>query len=249
VPVISYYIVFGFIYCAYLFRIGFLFFVAETCMFWCLCWGLAGRKFFIPILWLLAVPTVVVNEWFKDYTGKAVEHIPPLDWISKEIGDPPVVWAVIFNVTLLRLISYGYDRHWAILAYREKGTAALLPEDQKKEVNLTLRGRMETHQPLERYSMVYFLGYVFYTPLFIPGPITCYNAWISQIFIPQNSYTPRQIAVYCARAVGGFFALEVWMYTMYPSALATNVGNKELLDGLSAPLFAMYAIGSLFFIW
>ena len=57
------------------------------------------------------------------------------------------------------------------------------PNAKPSEESFTLRKRQEIHQPLQNYNFIYYYAYLLYPPLYISGPVTTYNAWISQVII------------------------------------------------------------------
>jgi len=84
---------------------------------------------------------------------------------------------------MLKLISFGIDYHWSIT---DKATIQI---EKHKETcyectksNNCLKLRQDAHAV--DYSLTSFIGYCFYLPLYLAGPILSYNAWISQVKSP-----------------------------------------------------------------
>ena len=56
---------------------------------------------------------------------------------------------------------------------------------------------MQEHS--DDYSLRSFIAYVFYFPLYLAGPTTTYNAWISQVKQPQSLISFQYILQYSLR--------------------------------------------------
>jgi hypothetical protein len=70
------------------------------------------------ILWSINLLTLYINEVyhginFLDFTPSFLEFIfKPL---QESRNDALVPWHSIFNMTILRMISFGMDKYWAIM--------------------------------------------------------------------------------------------------------------------------------------
>lgn len=53
--------------------------------------------------------------------------------------------------------------------------------------------RVLVHRPLEEYSLLHCLGYVFYAPLYLAGPTLTFNAYVSQASTELGS---REVVLY-----------------------------------------------------
>ncbi|KAH9733768.1 MBOAT (Membrane bound O-acyl transferase) family protein [Citrus sinensis] len=70
------------------------------------------------------------------------------------------------------MISFGYDYHWA-----QQGS-----HFDHEERNIS-----------ENYTFAMYLCYLVYAPLYISGPIISFNAFASQLEVPQNNYLRRDV--------------------------------------------------------
>lgn len=93
------------------------------------------------------------------------------------------------------------------------------------------------------------MAYLLYAPLYVAGPITCFNAWISQIYVPQNTHTRKDKLTYFFRLVGAYICLEIWMRTQFSKALCTLESNSGLFSSFSFIEICLVSFGLLVMIW
>ncbi|KYQ90287.1 membrane bound O-acyl transferase family protein [Tieghemostelium lacteum] len=114
-------------------------------------------------------------------------------------------WQTYFKVSMLRFISYNNDYYWMSI----------------KRPVVDLKGKnpyfqaQEKHQPPEHYSLLHYLSYSFYIPLYIAGPIASFNAFISQIYQPQTTYSLRDLVKGSIKILLVFLGLEIWLHYLY----------------------------------
>lgn len=81
-------------------------------------------------------------------------------------------WYVNFNMTLLRMLSFGMDYHWSLGA--EKGTGYREDPDNVKH-------RIEAPRKHDDYNFINYLTYCLYIPLYLAGPIITFNDFHCQV--------------------------------------------------------------------
>lgn len=134
---------------------------------------------------------------------------------------------------MLKAVSFCMDYHWSKLnrpvecpdKHREKC-------GECSEKALCLRYRSEAHAT--DYSLSAFTAYFFYCPLYLAGPTTTYNAWISQVQVPQQTYGPKRLFIYILRFLSVLLLLECFIHCVYMPAIAKNPRNRHLWAGFSA---------------
>lgn len=72
-------------------------------------------KFFAPILWTFVILNLYLNEITNGFDLEKVFNPWGLGhWFDISKNDDSLVrWNVIFNMTILRVVSYGFDKRWA----------------------------------------------------------------------------------------------------------------------------------------
>ncbi|XAO24989.1 hypothetical protein I312_103798 [Cryptococcus bacillisporus CA1280] len=82
-------------------------------------------------------------------------------------------WHVSFNITMMRLVSFGLDYLW-----RE-------PSDNTSPLT-EYRKRVQTSAAEQDYSFINFMAYCLYPPLYIAGPIMTFNDFLWQLRSPTS---------------------------------------------------------------
>uniref|UniRef100_A0A803LQ12 Uncharacterized protein n=1 Tax=Chenopodium quinoa TaxID=63459 RepID=A0A803LQ12_CHEQI len=144
-------------------------------------------------------------------------------WVKLEKVDTRHLVAI---AVALRMISFGCDYHWAQKDSRFDQEERSLEED--------------------KYSYIIYLCYLLYAPLYIAGPIISFNAFASQIDRPQNTYLPKDVALYGLTWAFSLCLVELITHFFYYNAFATSGLWKQLsaldvfiigygLNGIEAP--------------
>jgi D-alanyl-lipoteichoic acid acyltransferase DltB (MBOAT superfamily) len=154
-------------------------------------------------------------------------------------------WHVNFNITMLRLISYGMDYHWAVQqqpsAHRLSSTPASLvhvsPPTGYKE-------RVKTSLPLHEYSLINFFTYAVYPALYIAGPIMSFNDFTWQIKRPSAT-PPRALFSYALRFLACILTMEVVLHYMYVVAIK----DAGAWEGDTPAELSMIGLWNLIVVW
>ena len=167
-----------------------------------------------------------------------------------------------YRIQILRQISFGVDCIWADgtlqglrRAARDRGpalfelqpTASIQDREEKDYKFRSQVGGAEAPSGFAgggtgRWGSVWeYLGYMFYPPLYLTGPIMSYNAFQSYRTWPQKVYSARDLLGYGAFVFGLCGVLEVWNHIIFASLFTTNemwqwknapglgIGSKEIM--------------------
>lgn len=81
------------------------------------------KKYIVPATWIFAVGTLFANEIFNGYPYAKIEKFlmpwtseSKLSWGSWLDGYSGIMprWAILFNLTVLRLVSFNIDYYWSL---------------------------------------------------------------------------------------------------------------------------------------
>ncbi|GLI66085.1 hypothetical protein VaNZ11_009807 [Volvox africanus] len=98
-------------------------------------------------------------------------------------------------------------------------------------VNDELRALTDAPLPLPYYSLLPFLEYVLYPPLYIAGPIITFNSFAAQRMLKRQSLLgPRQVLAYALRAALAWGCLEGLTHALPYNSIAKH----RVLDRLAA---------------
>jgi protein-cysteine N-palmitoyltransferase HHAT len=86
-------------------------------------------------------------------------------------------------------------------------------------------------------------------PLFLSGPITTFNSWISQIHKPQNTHTKKQIMIYTLRTLALIIVIEMFCHLVYIETISSNPLNEYIWKTFTIKEIAMSSFFKLVFLW
>ncbi|KAK0730383.1 MBOAT, membrane-bound O-acyltransferase family-domain-containing protein [Lasiosphaeris hirsuta] len=150
-------------------------------------------------------------------------------------------WEILFNLTILRLISYNLDYYWSL----DRRSSSPV-EKQLDPANLSERDRVNNPAPAGDYNFVSYVAYTIYAPLYLAGPIMTFNDYISQQrYRSATIETPRTVR-YAIRFVVVVLTLEVLLHFHYVSAILKS--NPDWRS-YSPPQLSLLSLFNLFVVW
>ncbi|KAF8872573.1 MBOAT, membrane-bound O-acyltransferase family-domain-containing protein [Infundibulicybe gibba] len=159
-----------------------------------------------PLLtWVFNIAVLFLNDRYGGYHFSDV--LPQLEFLDDYPGLYPR-WYIIFNITMLRLISFNMDYYWACKRTEPLQAGNTINEKQ----------RQAYPHPDDLYSFAYYLSYVLYTPLYIAGPIMTFNDYIWQHRRP-TSVPRRAVLGYLCRFLICCLTMEFILHFMYVVAI------------------------------
>ncbi|KZT40000.1 MBOAT-domain-containing protein [Sistotremastrum suecicum HHB10207 ss-3] len=166
---------------------------------------LAGTRIAPFATWVFNLSVLFLNEAYSGYHFSSLH--PSLGFMDNISGFYPR-WHVNFNITMLRLISFNMDRHWAHVKAGSEDTGQTLNEKQRTTVPLAA----------EDYSFQNYLAYSLYTPLYIAGPIMTFNDFLWQLRRPLE-IKKSSVLNYAIRFLSCFLTMELILHFMYVVAI------------------------------
>ncbi|KIM44491.1 hypothetical protein M413DRAFT_17568 [Hebeloma cylindrosporum] len=188
-------------------------------------------SFLGPLLtWLFNGLVLFSNELYHGYRFNVLPGLSALDSFS---GIYPR-WHVIFNITMLRLISFNMDYYWAC---NNAETADITSNPTEKQ-------RVTIPHREEYYSAMNYVAYVLYTPLYIAGPIITFNDFMWQHRKP-TSLGIRPRVMYLVRFACCYLTMEFILHYMYMVAIKDR---KAWIEASPAEI-AMISFWNLMIVW
>ncbi|KAK7266236.1 hypothetical protein RIF29_18878 [Crotalaria pallida] len=80
----------------------------------------------------------------------------------------------------------------------------------------------------DKFRYATYLCYLVYAPLCIAGPVLSYNAFASQLDVPQNTNSFRDVLRYGFRLVPSLLLMELMTHIFYHNAFAISGLWKQL---------------------
>ncbi|KAJ7543421.1 hypothetical protein O6H91_09G037700 [Diphasiastrum complanatum] len=202
-----------------------------------------GTRLFPIALWSYNLAFLIGNRVYEGYSFASLgEHWAILDEYRGAFR-----WHISFNMIMLRMVSFGFDYHWAILPRSstvdwEKHDASCHICRSGSACYLALQ-----EKPLAKgsYNSLAYICYLLYAPLYIAGPIISFNSFTSQLISPQKSYTRLQVAAYGVRWLACMLLMEFMTHYCYFNSFAVSK-TWQILSPLD---IFLVSYGVLNFMW
>ncbi|KAK0557215.1 glycerol transporter [Tilletia horrida] len=199
------------------------------------CGGLLDARLVVPSIWAFNIAALFLAHWTEGLQWKLFG--PALAWLGDYTGLLPR-WYINYNITMLRLVSFALDCHWA----QQSGNGPSRQRTEATESGQQSKERAKTNASTSEYSsfLLYFV-YIAYPPLFIAGPIITFNDFASQ----PLGITPRLIMSYALRWVFSYLTMELVLHFMWVNAIK----DAKAWRGFSLSELAMVGFWNLVIVW
>ncbi|OBT44833.1 hypothetical protein VE00_04954 [Pseudogymnoascus sp. WSF 3629] len=216
------------------------------------------KKYIVPATWIFAVGTLFANEIFNGYPYAKIEKFlmpwasqssfqggaVKLSWGSWLDGYSGIMprWAILFNLTVLRLVSFNIDYYWSL----DHRAGSPLEKKQLDPANLSENDRIRTSAPAKDYNFRNYLAYAIYAPLYLVGPIVTYNDFISQCKYRSPTIESSRTLKYGIRLFLTFLCMEFILHFDY--CVAISKANPVWSD-YSAKQLSIMSLFNLHIVW
>ncbi|KAF2846038.1 glycerol:H+ symporter-like protein [Plenodomus tracheiphilus IPT5] len=187
------------------------------------------RSYVPAATWIFNVGTLFANEFSRGYSyaniigtflpSPASEKDEPFYNFGHTLdsyGGLIPRWEVLFNFTILRLISYNLDYYWSL---NSRSSSSPLEKKQLDPSNLSERDRVTLPAKPTDYSFRNYFAYAMYSPLYLAGPILTFNDYISQCRYRPHSITSKRTLMYAIRFAIVLLTMEVMIHYLYMVAI------------------------------
>jgi D-alanyl-lipoteichoic acid acyltransferase DltB (MBOAT superfamily) len=146
-------------------------------------------------------------------------------------------WEILFNITVLRLVSFNLDYFWSLdrrgsspievnLSQRHPLFRNPLADGGKKKqldpANLSERDRVSTPASAHDFNFRNYLAYTIYAPLYLTGPIITFNDFISQQRYQPATLSASRTLKYAIRFALVLLAMELVLHFDYVGAISKS---------------------------
>nr|CCC94588.1 putative glycerol uptake protein [Trypanosoma congolense IL3000] len=172
-----------------------------------------------------------------------------------------VSWVPTFNMSILRMISFNTDLHEASTKISQARAVVTRKHDENcldcarfraehpnKDVAAVRCYKFRSdypHNP-EQYDLLSYMAYMLYPPLYIGGPMSSFNAFLSHCHHATVSMSSAQLIVYAMFILILYAAQVSMLHFIYLSALRKRA---DILLQLSPTQIAFTLYYSLAFLW
>ncbi|KAF2149895.1 MBOAT-domain-containing protein [Myriangium duriaei CBS 260.36] len=162
-------------------------------------------------------------------------------WLDSYGGILPR-WEILFNLTVLRLISFNLDHYWA----RAQSGSNSVEKKQLDPSSLSERDRVTHGASAQDFTLRNYFAYTLYSPLYLTGPIITFNDYISQSRYPLPTITPIRTFLYGIRFLLVLLTMEFVLHFLYAVAISKSSPDWSAYSPFQLSMIAYF---NLHIIW
>ncbi|KAL8304754.1 hypothetical protein RB601_007018 [Gaeumannomyces tritici] len=196
--------------------------------------------------WAFNICTLFANELCQGYKFKRMALLVAGSSTAAGNGSGPLLvscgewldswggimsrWEILFNITVLRLISFNLDFYWSL----DQRSLSPVEKKQLDVANLSEKERVSTPSQPSDFSFRNYVAYAVYAPLYLAGPILTFNDYISQQRYRGVGIETSRTVRYGIRFLLALLAMEVVLHFDYVGAISQ-----------ASPVWASYTVAQL----
>ncbi|KAH7029638.1 putative glycerol: H+ symporter [Microdochium trichocladiopsis] len=204
------------------------------------------RKYVPAATWIFNIGLLFANELCQGYkmeriaaflagvSGKAIldADVGLVAWGKwlDSFGGLMGRWEILFNITVLRLISFNLDYYWS----SDRSQQDILEKKQLDPAALSERERVSIPAQPRDYSLRNYVAYVIYAPLYLTGPIITFNDYIAQAKYKSATIETSRTIRYGIRFLVTLLVMEAVLHFDYVQAISN--ANPNWADYTAAQL-------------
>ncbi|CAD6929356.1 unnamed protein product [Tilletia laevis] len=203
------------------------------------CGGALDARLVVPAIWAFNIGVLFLAHWTEGLPWKLLGT--SFAWLDAYTGLLPR-WYINYNISMLRLVSFALDCHWA---QTEQRSDRHQPSSNGMAAAQTSRARTTASASREEYrSFLLYMTYIAYPPLFIAGPIMTFNDFAAQL--RQPLVIPRQSVLrYAIRWIFCLLTMEFVLHFIWVNAIK----DAKAWKGLSLMQLSMVGVWNLIVVW
>ncbi|KAL7620674.1 glycerol transporter [Parahypoxylon ruwenzoriense] len=191
------------------------------------------RKYIPVATWVFNIGTLFANELCNGYRFSDIAAFisgPPTNNSLLDSGSALVSWGswldsygglmgrweILFNITVLRLISFNLDYYWSL----DRRSYSPVEKKQVDPAALSERDRISIPAQSKDYSFRNYVAYAIYAPLYLTGPVITFNDFISQLRYKSATIETSRTIRYAVRFALTLLAMEVILHYDYVQAIS-----------------------------
>ncbi|RNF09177.1 glycerol uptake protein [Trypanosoma rangeli] len=212
-------------------------------------------RVFMAVMWLLQLTMLFTVSLYGEELTSDLAPILKSMWQSK------FRWTVVFNMYTLRMIAFNMDMYEAFndgpaqqeRAARKHDTncvecAQMRDANHGEGTSVTrcYRFRTESSCHPREYNVLSYIAYILYVPLYVAGPMSSFNAFVSYCHHATVAMSRRHMLFYALRALNLYVALVFMLHFVFVNAFRLY---PEVFFQLSIGEQAFLLYYSLAFLW
>ncbi len=244
---------FGIAVLGYVFRGDILIYLGLVAAYYAIIRAGAGRWGFVWGLWAVVVANLFAMEYFKN--SRAVS-----DLLERHLfGDGFMAnsnhvlhWSSLFNMTLLRIVSFGLDWHRKLTNTEEQTHFQKCRECSRH--HLCIKGAEVASARVFSYGRL--VNYLLYPPTMLTGPPMCYNNFMAACepdharsqcpTVTRSKPSQEDVGKYCLRVGLDLLAFELYQRFVMAGGLIREPRLWADFGLAKTELLSLFSVG---FIW
>ncbi|KAM0693893.1 hypothetical protein Q7P36_006017 [Cladosporium allicinum] len=190
------------------------------------------RQYVPAATWIFNIAILFANELCNGYRFSSIASLilPPEtskaggqsggnwgDWLDSYGGLIPR-WEILFNICVLRLISFNFDYYWSL----DHKVMSAVEKKNMDPANYSERERIDTPPTPADFSFRNYIAYVLYSPLYLAGPILTFNDYIYQQRHQLPSINRSRTMLYALRFLICLLTMELVLHYLYAVAISKS---------------------------
>ncbi|KAK0534500.1 glycerol transporter [Tilletia horrida] len=209
------------------------------------CGDMLDARLVVPAVWAFNVGALFLAHWTEGLPWRLFGA--SFAWLDDHTGLLPR-WFINYNISMLRLVSFALDCHWAqggSIGSSGAGGHQGVSADGPVTPSQSHRSRTTQSASREEYSsFLLYMTYVAYPPLFIAGPIMTFNDFAAQLRQPLP-ISRATLASYALRWLFCFLTMEFVLHFIWVNAIK----DAKAWAGLSLMELSMVGFWNLIVVW
>ncbi|KAJ2892821.1 uncharacterized protein MKZ38_009331 [Zalerion maritima] len=162
-------------------------------------------------------------------------------WLDEHGGIMPR-WQILFNITILRLVSFNMDYYWSL----DSRAGSPVEKKQLDPASLSERDRVSIPALPHEFTYRHYIAHAIYAPLYLAGPILTFNDYIAQCKHRPLTIETRRTFLYGVRFLLTLLAMEFILHYNYVIAISKADPNW---GDYTAPQLSLLSYFNLHIIW
>nr|OQO31728.1 hypothetical protein B0A51_01076 [Rachicladosporium sp. CCFEE 5018] len=203
----------------------------------------------VPIAtWVFNIGTLFANELGRGYPlAKLAGFFSPQTdgagsslvlWAAQldSYGGLLSRWEVLFNICVLRMISFNMDYKWS----SDHRAASPVEKKNLDPSNLSERDRISIPPSQTDFTFGNYLAYVLYAPLYLTGPIITFNDYIYQCRHQLPSIQTKRTTLYAVRFLLSLLCMELVLHYLYAVAISKSNPDWNIYTPFQLSMLAYF---------
>mmetsp|Transcript_24045 Transcript_24045/g.34443 ORF Transcript_24045/g.34443 Transcript_24045/m.34443 type:complete len:523 (+) Transcript_24045:2-1570(+) len=179
------------------------------------------------LIWTFTISVLFLKESYRLQQYPAFQFL--VYFFDTRFGGGMYSWRLPANFMVLRMVSFNMDSYWAHHQHRKSSNDVSIDSTA-----ITTTNDDDSHPDSAYDSLLSYSAYMLYAPLYIAGPVTTFNAFLSY---SKRRQTTENVAIYAIRWLGCLLLMEYFTHRFPFFAVISSGLVQHLTIAETAVLF------------